>query len=685
MRKSRAAAPTRQGARLTDGPGPGEHPHACRPPVTASSPMDPSGLSPHLPLAVHALLTASLVLVLTPLARRLALHLGVMDVPGRRKLHRAPVPYLGGVAVVGGMALVWLALQAGLLRDPTLGGDPAVAALMAAAVAMMVLGLVDDVRGLSPLARLAGQVVIVAAFLTVVDVFDEVRLGGLVFEDLPAGVGFGLAAFWILSMTNAANLMDGMDGLAAGVGVVAVSFLAYLALAVYGQAAMAETLVLAAGAYGAFLVFNRHPARIYLGDAGSLALGFLLGAGALGATTSGGRWDLAPALLVLGVPAADLFLAVLRRGLSSVGIQRGDGDGFVFRMVRRPRFFEGDRGHLHHRLLERTGSIRRAVWTLYAAGAVTGLLGIWAARDPGLAPMLLVGSVLLGLMAVSRFLHPELRIFEQGFLLPLFHAPVVGRRHLHVTFDALVFAGAFLFAGWMVTRWWPAGWLDVARLALAGLTGAATLGALGLYRIRFRRAGLWSLWRAASSVGAAAAVVLLVDTLVVRQPLASASGVLFVFLVFTGCLGPRAAYGFIEAAYARRRRQGRRTLVYGGGPSEIAFLQRLLATGSLGLNPVGVLSEDPTLDGAMVHGVPAYHARGPALSPLLRKLSIEAVVLLGDPRPGVEETRLYLELRAAGVSLLRYRESLSDAVPVPRRADPPGDSATDLIPHRSQR
>jgi UDP-GlcNAc:undecaprenyl-phosphate/decaprenyl-phosphate GlcNAc-1-phosphate transferase len=626
--------------------------------------MDPTHLAfPLLGLAVASGLTTVLI---TPAAKRLALRAGILDAPGARKLHGKPVPYLGGVAVIAAVAIGWTISGLGWVQDWPAVDRTIATPLVIGALAMMLLGLVDDVRGLSPRVRLVGQVLIVIAVLSVTGTVDSVRLGGLEFTGLPAALSFGVAGFWVLSLTNAGNMMDGMDGLAAGVGAIAAAVFAYLAVAVYEDPGVGAVLALVAGAYAGFLVFNAHPARIYLGDAGSLPLGFLLGTGALYATTTAdGVWHLAPALLVSGVPATDLLLAVLRRGLSSVRIERlaGTAERFVFRLVHPPRFFEGDQGHLHHRLLGRLGSVQRAVYTLYAAAALFGALGIWAAREPQLAPMLVVGAVLLGLMAVSRFLHPELRVFEKGFLLPLFHTREVGNRRLHFLFDVLVFSGAFVIAGWVGSRWGPTSWLDAVRVALAGLTGPTVMALLGLYRIHFRRAGVWSIWRAASTVGAGAAAVLLVDTLAVQMPLASASGLLFVYLALTGSLVPRAAYGFMDEAYARRPHGGRTTLIYGTGRAELAFLQRALSSDELGLRPIGFLVEAVELEGKMIQGFPAYRADG-EVTGLIRSLGVEAVVVVGDPRGDAHDLRLHLAVRAAGAALLRYRESIIEAVPL---------------------
>lgn len=646
-------------------------------------------MEPLISALLLAVWAGATTLLLTPPVRRAALRFRVLDAPGGRKVHVRPVPYLGGVAVVASV-LVWIvgALAAGDVAVMGALTRPWIVPVAAGFAASMLLGLGDDLRGLSPRARLAGEMLIIGAVLAATGVPDVLRVGGIEIGALPQPAAYLVAGFWVLALTNAGNLLDGMDGLAAGVGAIAAGVLAFLAASAFGRPEVASFLGLVAGAYAGFLAYNRHPARIYLGDAGSLALGYALGMGSLFATTdASGAWHVAPALLVLGIPATDLLLAVLRRGLSSVRIDffPGAPDRFVFRVLHAPRFFQADRGHLHHRLFERTRSVPRTVLLLQVVGVLLGGLGIWAAREPASAPMLLVGSVLLGLMAASRFLHPELRVFEKGFLLPLFHTRKLGNRRLHFAYDAAVFGVSFAVAGWIGSRWWPGSWPDLGRVGLAALSGPTLMALLGLYRIHLRRAGVWSVWKAASSIAAGAAGVLVIDTVVAAPPLASASGVLFVYLALTGSLLPRAGYGLMDEAFQRRPTEGRSTLIYGTGTAEVALLHRLLERPELDLRPIGFVDEAPEIEGKMIQGLPAYRARETEVAGLLRSLGVDVVIVAGTGDDQLPDVPLYVAVRAAGARLVQYRESLEEVpirgvergpdvrrAPEPLRHDPHG-------------
>jgi UDP-GlcNAc:undecaprenyl-phosphate GlcNAc-1-phosphate transferase len=304
--------------------------------------------------------------VLTPLALRLAIRLDVLDAPGERKAQETPVPYLGGVAIVVAFSATVLAAAAAVQGpDSELG---TLAVLLGTAVLLALLGLVDDLRGVSVSLRLlvevgAGVVVVVTgsgATLTSSDPLNAVA-----------------TVAWVVLIVNAVNLLDNMDGLSAG--VAAIASLAFFVLAVSrGQFLVAALSVALAGCAVGFLRHNFHPARIYMGDAGSLFLGFLL---AVIAT----RIDLVATpplvalfvpLLVLGVALFDTTLVVVER------LQHG----------RSP--FQGGRDHTSHRLVFVGLPVPVSVGLIYATALALAWLALLLAElstGPGL---MLVGFVL---------------------------------------------------------------------------------------------------------------------------------------------------------------------------------------------------------------------------------------------------------------------------------------------------
>lgn len=288
-------------------------------------------------------------LYFTPIARAAALRFGIVDHPdGNLKNQREPVPYLGGLAVY----LAFL-IALGLVIE----FDKMLLGILLAGTLTLLVGLVDDFGVLTPLAKLTGQAVAVFALLR----------GGVVIElvEVPEGLRWPLSALWLLAVCNAFNLLDIMDGLASGVGAIA-------ALAMGGVAVFTEQYPLAlaalamAGALVGFTVFNYHPARIYLGDAGALATGLTLGSLSLAM-----EWtELSPAgflapLAIFAVPLGDTVYVTLLRARAGKPFWHGSPDHFPLRLRRRFG-----------------GRVRPAVGVCYAvavAGAVLGVgsVGLW--------------------------------------------------------------------------------------------------------------------------------------------------------------------------------------------------------------------------------------------------------------------------------------------------------------------
>lgn len=302
-------------------------------------------------------------LIVTPVIREGALALGLVDRPdGLRKLHQRPVPRVGGIAI-------GISLSAGIGLFWWLGGAPVgisftfFAECILAGAIILATGIADDLAGLLPWQKLLGQS---AASLIIWHAGLRVTVAG----ESPSSVWLSipLTILWLLLCVNGFNLIDGLDGLAAGTGLV-VSLVFLGAAIQFGNSNLAQATAPLTGCLIGFLRYNLRSASIFLGDSGSLLIGFVVGCLALvwakDASTPMG--SLAPAM-ALAIPVADVSLAIVRRFLT-----------------RRP-IFQGDYGHIHHRLLQRGLSPFQAVLSIYAAGAVVGLMAILCAqKEPGTA------------------------------------------------------------------------------------------------------------------------------------------------------------------------------------------------------------------------------------------------------------------------------------------------------------
>lgn len=347
------------------------------------------------PSQIAALVGVAVVvtLVLTPLVRTMAVRFGVVDMPGVRKVHTRAVPRLGGVAILGGIAGA-VVLQ--LVGETMLGwraalttGNPQVVGCLAGMGVIFLVGLIDDVVTLNAGQKLLGQTVAAGVLIASGVRIDFIAspFGGLFVLGL---LSVPITAIYVVAFTNVINLIDGLDGLAAG--VTAISAATMLVLALQGNQLAAAVLAAALiGACVGFLRYNFHPASIFMGDSGSLLLGFTLAAiSLLGVMKSVAAIALLVPLLIIGVPVFDTASAILRRVRYNRPIQ------------------EADRGHIHHRLLGRGFDQRQTVLIIYVWSAALGV-GAYAMRWAATPVKLLTFGVLAGL---SLFMIYWLGLFE---------------------------------------------------------------------------------------------------------------------------------------------------------------------------------------------------------------------------------------------------------------------------------
>ena len=325
------------------------------------------------------ILSAVISYAMTPIARRAAYRLGAIDVPkDNRRMHLKPIPRLGGLAIYTAFAAVSLLMM-------TL--DVQMVTLLAGATLMVGLGMMDDTRPLPAKLKLAIQ--IMAALIVIA---GGVRIEFITnfFSAAKTPVYLGplsipVTLFWIVGITNTVNLIDGLDGLAAGVAGIASLSLAAVAY-LNGEPEVAVLLMILAGSSIGFLPHNSHPATIFMGDTGSLLIGFVLAAISIeGVIKSATTIAVAIPVLALGVPIFDTTFAILRR------------------LVNKRPIMEADKGHLHHRLLDRGYSHRQTVWILYAFSFFLGVSAIFisgASRTISIASLLLVTLILM--MAMIR-------------------------------------------------------------------------------------------------------------------------------------------------------------------------------------------------------------------------------------------------------------------------------------------
>jgi UDP-GlcNAc:undecaprenyl-phosphate/decaprenyl-phosphate GlcNAc-1-phosphate transferase len=297
-------------------------------------------------------------LVLTPIVRDISRSYYFVDRPGTRKVHAHPIPRVGGIAIAIAYALALISLPGSASPAIGQGLDPWKVAPAAAMV--FAVGLLDDLLSLRPLVKLAGL-----AGAATLAFWSGLHMGNLSHSALPVWIDYPLTVFWLLLASNALNLIDGLDGLCAGMGLLSALTL-FTAAMLAGNHGLAYVTFPLAGALAGFLCYNFNPATVFLGDSGALLVGFLLGAYGMYWTQKGSTLlSMLVPLLALSIPLLDVSLSVLRRAMRGAPI------------------FTGDRGHIHHRLLDRGLSPRRAVLVLYLVGALAAAFALAASTKFG--------------------------------------------------------------------------------------------------------------------------------------------------------------------------------------------------------------------------------------------------------------------------------------------------------------
>jgi UDP-GlcNAc:undecaprenyl-phosphate GlcNAc-1-phosphate transferase len=579
-------------------------------------------------------------LALTLLVRAVARRLGLVAQPRADRWHRRPTALFGGVGIFAAFVVSYL-----MRRPAEIEGD---ALLLACATGMFLVGLVDDLVQLKPYAKLVGQIVFSTAF----------TMFGLRLHWIPSPVlDQALTIFWLVGITNAVNLLDNLDGLAGGVAVIASSFLIYFCHAA-GQYSLATLSAAFAGAVIGFLVFNLNPASIFMGDCGSLFLGFFLGGVALVHNQVGMKRNIVailsiPVLLLL-IPILDTTLVTLSRKLNGRPVSAGGRD------------------HTSHRLVALGLSERTAALTLWMLAAASGAVAVLvrnvsfpvaALVVPVFALMLLFFLIFVGHVRVYA---PVASADEGGgrALLPTLADFTYKRRIFEVLHDlaiiVLAYYAAFLlrFDGTLVQPYYYEFGLSLPLVIVIQL---GCFLALGLYRGLWRYTSMNDLTTLARAVAGGWIASLLAVIFVFRfEGFSRGMFAMDGILLLGGIAGSRVSFRLIRTWIARFQTAPsgtRRVLIYGAGDGGELLLRELQNNRELGLHPVGFVDDDPQKQGRVIHGV---RVLGP-LERLGELAGTERVdeVVISTSRLGAERSaQLTLVCQTAGLPCRRMRIAL---------------------------
>jgi len=297
------------------------------------------------------LFSVLLAFALTPVIRVLAFKIGAIDVPkDARRMHKTPIPLIGGLGIFISFSISTL-LFVEELNGRILG-------FLAGMLVMAIIGIIDDIREMSAMKKLCGQLLASLFPVLTGTRIDSFIVFGVTYE-LPDWLSILLTLLWIVGITNAINLIDGLDGLACGISVISSFCLVLTAVISSSQGNIALLSLLLAGACLGFLPFNIHPAKMFMGDTGALILGYALSTiSVLGVFKFNALVSFLVPFLILGLPASDTITSIIRR------------------LLKRKSPFAADRGHLHHKLIDMGFSQRASVLILYSISALLGICAV---------------------------------------------------------------------------------------------------------------------------------------------------------------------------------------------------------------------------------------------------------------------------------------------------------------------
>lgn len=359
-------------------------------------------------IAIAFLLAFITAFVITPYTIRLAKKVGAVDIPNDRRVNKKPMPRLGGLAVIAGflVSVIYLVISASIEGKINLLEDNLNIKLLGILGGMLVLGIVcyiDDVKDIKPLVKLAGQVtaaIIVASSGVLIDNFTiPFKENSFVLNEV---FSFILTVGWIVGITNAINLIDGLDGLSSGITLISCLSLVVV-FALNESPLIAIILITAlAGAIVGFLPYNFNPAKTFIGDVGSNFMGFALAIiSILGVAKTYTAIVLIAPIMILALPIFDTIWAIIRRIVKSKSIKG---------------VFKADRGHLHHRLMAKGYTQKQSVLILYGATATLGMTaiilldsGIWKAASFALLVIAIVAIGYRDFVKLSVFKEAEIK------------------------------------------------------------------------------------------------------------------------------------------------------------------------------------------------------------------------------------------------------------------------------------
>jgi len=565
-----------------------------------------------LKYALFFVSAAGISFLITPLIERLAHKYKILDMPSERKIHKSPVPLLGGISIfIGFNAAIFLGF---LLHNEYLANFVRTKwiPILIPEIIILFIGVYDDIKKVRAFQKflfqvMAGSLVVIFGFG--IHIIKNPFTGNIM--DL-GGWSIPVTILWVVGITNALNLIDGLDGLAAGISFI-VCFAVFGIAYIYQNVDIALVSLTLAGSILGFLKYNFHPARIFLGDSGSLLLGFLLSVLSIEGAHKGAIIIavLAP-LLVLGLPIMDTVLSMIRRILRPIRFgepANGRRPGLKS-ILRKLSIFTADDDHIHHRLLKLGFSQRKAVVLLYGVCLLLCALAFLTVAKQNInITIFLVAILIASVIGIQSLKYQEFRVFHHGRFLNLLDWPLIGKTYFQVFIDLL-----FIFLSYYLSTLIIRGGFEylavknafIETFPLVLIVKIAVFYLAGLYKGTWRYTGITDLVKIIKAMILSSGTMYLALALLAKHGTLP-GGLFFVLdfyflLTFVG--GFRIASRGFDYYYRNKNLEGAKILIYGAGRRGGLLVKEFPNLSSSRSQIVGFIDDDPAKNEEAQTGIP---------------------------------------------------------------------------------
>lgn len=575
-------------------------------------------------------------LLITPWVIKFAYKVGAVDIPEERKVHTTIKPRLGGLAIflsvlISSLALFFIFPD---LYQGLLDSKHEIIIVSICLISIFLLGVWDDIRSLNPGIKFFIQFVI-ASFIYFIgfkisNITNPVAIGMLNVEM----IDFPLTLLWIVGITNAYNLIDGLDGLATGVAIIAC-FSIFTVSIVSGYITIAVLTLILAGALAGFLRYNFNPAKIFLGDSGSLLIGFslsILSIQSAAKITTG--FSLLFPMLVLILPITDTIISMSRRFIGSYlpGEYPDEKQSFVYKIY---KMFIPDRAHIHHQLISLGLTHRATVLLLYFVSAFFALSAISFSRinniEKSIVIALFIGFVLF--LCIKKLRYHEIAILNNGLMMPIYERWILNRTIflslIDTAFITLSCGLSYKLIQSINPEYTEALSLELLMIIVLPVQ-LVVFWITGIYRENIRQLGIGNAMGITASIGYAVMASLFALMFIYPHPLLLSQILIIDFyFLLTFILGIRIAYQVLRYLFVRENITGEKVLIYGANEDGTMILHKINNSPVSSIKVAGFLDDDRELESQLIYGYPILGGHW-KLNKILRKYDIDSIFLCED-------------------------------------------------------